>query len=149
MRKVLFFLMLLVPIRLQAQYFADLDRSTTHHFKFTTRITTGAPTTLSGSPVVKCYIDGATNSETTTGVTLSVDFDSVTGLNDLAIDTSNAFYANGSDFACLITTGTVGGTSVVGEVVAQFSVHFRSPLMPATATRTLVVDSAGLADANA
>lgn len=109
-----------------AQYFGDIVTGTTHDFKFTTRTTTGAPTTLAGSPVVKCYKDNATGTEVTTGVTLSVDFDSVTGLNNLRVDASDAFYAAGSNIACLITTGTVSGTSVVGEVVAQFSIRDRS-----------------------
>ncbi len=125
MKRLLGILAVLAVLALpaHAQTIVDFSRTTTHHLKFTTRsFTTGVPTTLAGSPVIKAYADGSTSTEVTTGLTLTVDFDNVTGLNDIAIDTSNAFYANGSLFSIIITTGTVGGTSVVGEVVAQFSV---------------------------
>ncbi|KKL12918.1 hypothetical protein LCGC14_2530980, partial [marine sediment metagenome] len=95
-------------------------------FKFTTRTTTGAPTTLAGTPVVKVYKANDTGTETATGVTLSVDFDGVTGLNNVLIDLSNgAFFAVAKDYGVIITTGTVGGVSVVGEVVGTFSIENR------------------------
>lgn len=93
----------------------------TIYLKWTTRTTTGAPTTLSGTPVVSIYKDNSTT-ESVAGVTLTADFDSRTGLNHLTIDTSadSTFYANGHQYWAVITTGTVGGVSVVGEVVASF-----------------------------
>jgi len=89
--------------------------------KFTTRNTSGVPTTLGGSPVVSVYKDASTT-QSIAGVTLIADFDSVTGLNHVTIDTSAdaAFYTNSGHFEAVITTGTVGGTSVVGEVVGSF-----------------------------
>ena len=98
------------------------------NFKFTTRaFATGVPTTLSGSPALCVYKSNST-SEETTGVTLTVDFDSKTGLNHVKIDTSAdaTFYATASDFEVVITAGTVGGTSVVGEVVGHFSILHRT-----------------------
>jgi hypothetical protein len=88
---------------------------------FTTRVG-GVPTTLAGTPVVSVYKDNSTT-QTTAGVTLTVDFDGVTGLNHVRIDTSAdaTFYAAGSSFMVVITTGTVGGVSVVGVVVDDFS----------------------------
>jgi hypothetical protein len=79
-----------------------------------------------------------------------VDFDSVTGLQHFTIDTSadGTFYSAGSFFDIVITTGTVGGTSAVGYTVGQFTIRKTSALRPTTALRTLVVDAAGLADAN-
>ena len=98
----------------------------TLNFKFTTRDSTGLPTTLAGSPVVKVYTGSATATESTAGVTLAVDFDGVTGLNNVLIDLSaDAFYATGADYAVVITTGTVDSISVVGEVVATFSIENR------------------------
>lgn len=90
--------------------------------KFTTRaFSTGIPTTLAGTPVVSIYKDDSL-SQSTAGVTLDVDFDSVTGLNHVTIDTSadGTFYSNGGQFYLVITTGTVGGVSVVGETVGEF-----------------------------
>ena len=90
------------------------------YFKFTTR-DGGVPATLGGSPVISVYKDASTT-QSVAGVTLTVDFDAVTGLNHVTIDTSAdaTFYANGHHFELVITTGTVGGTSVVGEDVGQF-----------------------------
>ena len=93
----------------------------TVYIKFTTRTTTGAPTTLAGTPAISVYKNASTT-ESTAGVTLTVDFDARTGLNHVSIDTSadGTFYANGNSFQVVITTGTVGGVSVVGEVVGNF-----------------------------
>lgn len=99
----------------------------TLNFKFTTRqFSTGAPFTLAGTPVVKVYKGSSTTTESTAGITLSVDFDGVTGLNNVLIDLSaDAFYAVGEDYAIVITTGTVDSVSVVGETIATFSIENR------------------------
>lgn len=128
----------------------DFDASAVIYGKFTTRrFSTGAPYALAGTPALSVYKDNSTT-QSTTGVTLTTDFDTVTGLNHFAIDTSadGTFYSAGSFFDVVITTGTVDSVSVVGEVVASFTIRKNSALKPATAGRTLVVDAAGLADAN-
>ncbi len=95
------------------------------YFHFSTRDSTGLPTTLAGTPVISVYIDDSAV-QTTTGVTLSVDVDGVTGFHSVKIDTSAAaFYAVGGDFTAVITTGTVAGVSVIGESVATFSIENR------------------------
>jgi hypothetical protein len=132
------------------KHLGDYDASAVIYGKFTTyRPSTGAAFTLAGTPALSVYKDSSTT-QSTAGVTLTADFDSVTGLNHFAIDTSadGTFYAAGSNFDIVITTGTVDGVSVVGAVVASFTVRKNSALKPATAGRTLVVDAAGLADAN-
>src|SRR5689334_20566702 len=98
-------------------WLGEFDAGSTVDFKFTTRGTTGAPTTLSGTPAVSVYKSNSTT-ESTSGVTLTTDFDSRTGLNHVRVDLSSdgTFYATASDFQVVITAGTVGGTSVVGEV---------------------------------
>lgn len=128
----------------------DFDASTVIYGKFTTfRPSTGATFTLAGTPALSVYKDNSTT-QSTTGVTLTADFDSVTGLNHFAIDTSadGTFYAAGSFFDIVITTGTVDSVSVTGSVVASFTIRKNSSLKPTTAGRTVVVDAAGLADAN-
>lgn len=127
----------------------DFRAGDTIDFKFCTVTTTGAPTQLAGTPAISVYKSNSTT-QSTTGITLTVDFDSVTGLNHVRITTGSdgTFYADANDFDVVITTGTVGGTSVVGYVVAHFSLENRSALRAATAGRELVVDAAGLADAN-
>lgn len=98
----------------------------TLNFKFTSRqFSTGAPFTLGGTPVLSVYIANSTT-QITTGITLTVDFDTVTGLNHVLIDlSSSASYAIGTDYQVVITTGTVDSISVVGETVATFSIENR------------------------
>lgn len=128
-------------------FHGDIRLGDTHDFKFTTVQTTGAPFTLAGSPVISAYPSNSTT-ELTAGITLTVDFDSRTGLHNVrVVATSGNGYATATDYALVITTGTVNSVSVVGYVVATFSIENRSALMPVTAARTLVVDAAGLADA--
>jgi hypothetical protein len=88
-------------------------------FNFTTSVN-GVPTTLSGSPVISVYKNSTT--ESTTGVTLTADYDSRTGLNHVVIDTSSdsSFYAAENDFCAVITTGTLGGVSMIGFQVGSF-----------------------------
>ena len=125
-------------------HLGDYALETTIHCKFTTRsFSTGAPTQLAGTPVVDVYEDNSTT-QITAGETLTVDFDSVTGLNHLAIAATAANgYEAGKFYQAVITTGTVGGVSVVGEVVASFTIQATSALRPTTAGRTLDVSAGG------
>lgn len=109
------------------QYLGDYSEDyATLNFKFSTHKADGTPITLSGTPAVKVYKANATDSETATGVTLTVDFDGVTGLNNVKIDLSaDAFYAAGNDYSVVITTGTVDSVNVVGTVLAHFSIENR------------------------
>lgn len=123
-------------------YLGDFDLDATLYFSFTTRrFSTGAPFTLAGTPALSVYKD-ADDTQTTTGVTLAVDDDGITGWNRVTIDTSDAFYTTATDYQVVITTGTVDSVSVVGEVVAHFSIENRSALRPTTAQRTLDVTAA-------
>ncbi len=94
----------------------------TFYLYFTTRaFATGIPTVLAGTPVVSAYEDNSVT-QITAGITLGVSHDSVVGLNLLTIVATggNGFEA-GKDYSLVITTGTVGGVSVVGEVVGEFA----------------------------
>lgn len=96
----------------------------TVHIMFSTRaFATGIPTTLAGAPVVDVYEDGGTT-EITAAETLTADFDTVTGLNHLSIaaTTANGF-ESGKVYHAVIDTGTVGGVSVVGEVIGSFRIE--------------------------
>lgn len=103
----------------------DYAPSAVVYGKFTTyRPSTGAAFTLGGTPALSVYKDNSTT-QSTTGVTLTADFDAVTGLNHFAIDTSadGTFYSAGSNFDIVITTGTVDSVSVVGTVVGSFTIR--------------------------
>lgn len=128
-----------------SKHLGDFDTSTVIYGKFSTfRPSTGAAFTLGGTPALSVYKDNSTT-QSTTGVTLTVDFDTVTGLHHFAIDTSadGTFYAAGSFFDIVITTGTVDSVSVVGTVVASFTIRKNSALKPTTAGRTLDVSAGG------
>lgn len=122
----------------------DYALGTTFDLKFTTRrFTTGVPFTLAGSPAVVAYPDNSTT-EITAGITLSVDFDSRTGLNNVrVVATSGNGYAAGSNYSLVISSGTVDSVSVVGEVIGEFSLEAQSPLRPTTTGRTLDVTATG------
>ncbi len=108
------------------QHAGDYGEDTTELvIEFTTSVG-GVPTTLLGTPVVSVYkADNLTPS--IVGVTFVVDFDGVTGLNNVKIDLSaDAFYEVAKDYTLVITTGTVDGSSVVGHVVGGFSIENRN-----------------------
>ena len=119
----------------------DYPLDETIDFKFTSRaFATGIPTTLAGTPVVKIYEDNSTT-EITTVDPVTVDFDGITGLNHLRVVATgaNGFEA-GKSYHCVLSVGTVSGVSVVGEVVASFSIE-RSPVNWANVTApTTTVD---------
>lgn len=100
----------------------DYAASSVIDLHFQTHKADGTPATLSTAPAISVY---KTNSQTqsTSGVTLDVDFDSVTGLNHVRIDTSSdgTFYAAGCDFSIVLTAGTVDSVAVAGAVVGRFT----------------------------
>ena len=99
----------------------DITLEDTIYIEFSTRaFTTGIPTTLAGTPVVSWSENGGANDAT--GVTLSVDLNTVTGNHLLTIVATAANgFENGKDYNLKITTGTVGGVSVIGEKVGSFT----------------------------
>jgi hypothetical protein len=99
----------------------DITLGDTIDFKFSTSVD-GTPTTLAGSPVVSAYPDNSLT-QLTAGITLTVDFDGVTGLHNVrVVATSGNGYASGSTYQLVITTGTIGGISAVGKVVGAFTI---------------------------
>lgn len=126
-------------------YIGDFRLGDTFDTKFCTVNTSGVPTTLAGTPVISAYV-GNSVTQITAGITLTVDFDAVTGLHNVrVVATGVNGYATASNYQLVITTGTVGGSSVVGYVVAEFSIEARSALMPTTAARTLDITATGAA----
>jgi len=124
-------------------YRGDIRLGDTIDVKFSTVGTTGAPTTLAGTPVVSAYVGNSTT-QITAGITLTVDFDGVTGMHNVRVVASSGNgFATATNVDLVITTGTVGGTSVVGYVIGSFSIENRSGLMPATAGRTAAIDASG------
>ena len=101
----------------------DITLGETFYVDFTTRqFSDGVPTQLAGTPVLS-VLEENNATPITAGVSVSVDRASVTGLNEATIvATGGNGYENGKGYSLYISTGTVGGDSVVGEVVEQFTI---------------------------
>lgn len=127
-------------------YQGDIRLGQTIEWTFTTRrFSTGVPFTLAGTPSLEVYETG-NSTPNTAGITLTVDYSGVTGLNHVSIVASSGnSYATANDFSVVIAAGTVDGVSVVGETVGSFSIENRSAVMPTTAGRTLDVTATGAA----
>lgn len=128
-----------------APYYGDFIVGDVIDFKFGTSVG-GAPTSLLGSPVVSVYKSNSTT-QSVAGVTLSVDFDSLTGLNHVRITTASdgTFYATAGDFQVVVTVGTVAGVSIAGTIVGSFSIGNRSVSAIKTKTDFLPSATAGSA----
>lgn len=104
-------------------YLGSHDVGDTVVTKFTTVNSSGVPTSFAASPTpaISVYKDSDAT-QSTAGVTLTQDFDSLTGLHNLAIDTSAdaTFYSAGSHFVAVIASGTVDGVDIAGYKVAEF-----------------------------
>ena len=100
----------------------DYPLEETVHILFTTRaFATGIPGTLSAATVA-IYEDG-TATPIMTGVLVTEDLNSITGLNMVPIVATAANGFNtGASYHVVIEAGTVDSVSVVGEVVGSFSV---------------------------
>lgn len=108
-----------------SKYLGDYVEDATIDFMFSTfSPVTSAPTALT-SGAVQVYKANNTG-QTSTGVTLTADFDGITGQNHVRIDTSDAFYAIANDYNVVVSGGTVGGVAVTGTVLATFSIENRN-----------------------
>ncbi len=101
----------------------DITLEDTFRHPFSTRaFGTGIPTVLAGTPVLS-VLEENNATPITAGVSVSVDRASVVGLNEATIVATAANgYENGKSYGIYISTGTVGGVSVVGEVVGHFTI---------------------------
>lgn len=103
-------------------YHGDYGLGSNIYIKFTTvDPATGAPAALTGGTVQR--YSGSSTGGVTTGVTLTANFNSVTGLNHVHVDTSGITF--GTDVTLVLSAGTVAGVSVVGFVVGSFSIQNR------------------------
>jgi len=102
----------------------DITLEDTFRFQFTTRaFATGVPTVLAGTPVLS-VLEENNATPITAGVTVSVNRASVVGLNEgTVIATAANGYEAGKSYGVYISTGTVGGVSVIGEVVHEFTIE--------------------------
>lgn len=102
-------------------------------FLFNTKGADGAPITLAGTPSLACRVNGSAT-QATAGLTLSVDFDSITGHHQGTIDVDDGTLAlaDGDLVEVYIAAGTVDSISVVGTVLARLSISDGSLLTQTT-----------------
>jgi hypothetical protein len=126
------------------QYLGDIAVGQTIRFTFPTYTQQGASVAPSVAGTVRVYKD-ANTAESTAGVTYTTSFDSVSGQNLVAIDTSadGTFYTAGSDYSVSLHGATVDSQSLNGATLAHFSIQNRTALRPSTPGRTLDVDASG------
>lgn len=127
--------------------YGDIDPGDIIDHKITTYdVTTRAPAASTGSPALRVYKDNS-GTGSTAGITFTREFQAVTGLNHLRIDTSAdaAFYSTGSNFQAVFTAGNVGSVSLNGSAALYFSIGKRSALRPDTAGRKIQVNPNGYA----
>ena len=101
---------------------ADYQLEDTLYLPFTTRaFSTGVPTALV-SGAVDIYED-VTATPIVTGETLSVSLNSVVGFNMITVTATAATgFEAGKSYTAILQAGTVDSVSVVGEVVAHFTI---------------------------
>ncbi len=121
-------------------YLGDFTFGTTVNRKFTTVGSSGAPAALSSAAVV-VYRSGSTV-ETSSGVVLTVSYDTRTGLNDLTISmATNGIFSSAGSFSAVISSGGVASADLAGYVVAEWSLG-RIPFFSTIGLETL--STAGL-----
>lgn len=103
----------------------------------------GESITRATNGTISVYKDGGTT-QSTTGITDTEDFDGLTGVHLVAIDTSadGTFYSAGADFEVVLSGATIDGKAI-NATLFSFSLENRSALMPTTDGRKLDVSAGG------
>lgn len=101
---------------------SDYQLEDTLYLPFTTRaFATGVPTALA-SGAVDIYED-VTATPIITGETIAVSLNSVVGFNMITVTATAATgFEAGKSYTAILQAGTVDSVSVVGEVVAHFTI---------------------------
>lgn len=131
-------------------YIGDIVSGTTLYHLWNSNTSLGASVTRATNGTVYIYKDLTTSSETTLGVTDSEDFDSVTGVHAVTVNTTAAFYATGSEYHAILKSATIDGATVSAGLFA-FSIENRSTHpkshYPSNFSKT-VIDTSGIVDAD-
>lgn len=104
-------------------YLGDFKKGATVRIYWNSFSLAGASITRSTNGTISVYEDGGTT-QFTTGVTDTEDFDTLTGVHLIAIDTSQADYEAGKDYAVVLSAATIDGRTV-NAVLAHFSIENR------------------------
>ena len=135
-------------------FFGDYDTTETVVIPFNTFSSDDPSASVTATNLVAGDVEihkdgGTTQRSSDAGVTVSIDFDGVTGNHLVSIDLSDntdaGFYAAGSRYQVRVEGITVDA-GTVNAWIGAFSIG--CTLRPATDGRTVVVDADGLIDAN-
>ncbi len=124
-------------------YLGDFELGKTIYLIWSSNAIAGESITRATNGTISVYKNGSLT-QTTTGVTDTEDFDALTGIHHVAIDTSadGTFYAAGGEFMVVLSAATIDGKTI-NALLGQFSLLNRSALRPTTAARTLDVSAGG------
>lgn len=114
-----------------AAYLGDIPVNDIIHFPWSTNNKSGASITRATDGEVRVYKDNDA-AQSTAGITDTEDFDGLTGIHMCTIDTSDAFYAKGSNYSVVLQGATIDGETV-NAVLALFSIENRAPYVGALA----------------
>ena len=105
-------------------YIGDFLKNSTIDFKWNTFDGSGASITRAVAGTISVYKANGTT-QSTEGVTDTVDFDAITGVHHCRIVTTNAFYEIGNNYQVVLSGATIDG-NVVNAVIAEFSIENRA-----------------------
>jgi hypothetical protein len=101
---------------------------------FNTHKADGTPIALVSGAV--CVYKANSITQSTAGITLATDFNSIVGLNNILVDLStDSFYTTANDYKIVLNSGIVDSKSVAGTIIAEFSIQNRFNVS-ATSIRT-------------
>lgn len=111
-------------------YLGDFAEDATVHFMWDTNDSDGASVTRATDGSIRIYKDNGVAEKTSgNGITDTEDFDSLTGIHVLTIDTSNntgdsGFWVTGSNYIVVLVAATIDGQTV-NAVLCSFSIENR------------------------
>ena len=120
-------------------YLGDFKEDAVVYFMWSSNDKDGASVTRSTNGTIQVYKDDGTT-QSTTGVTDTEDFDSLSGIHNCKIDLSaDAFYAPGHDYSVVLAAATIDDETV-NAVLTTFSIEnrFAGSSLFETASKMLV-----------
>ena len=104
-------------------YIGDFHDGSIVRYMFNTTGSNGASIAPSVLGTVRCYKNNTAGSVNTSGIT-TAQFNSLTGVYSISIDTTNAFYTEAADYIVILEGSTIDGQSVTTPLF-QFSIANR------------------------
>lgn len=104
-------------------YLGDFRKNDVVRFLWSTNNGAGGSVTRATNGTISAY-KNLDLTQSTAGITDTEDFDGLTGIHAVAIDTSNAFYEAGTDYAVVLSGAVIDGQTV-NAVLAHFSIQNR------------------------